>query len=395
MRTLPGVAVRDRAVSGTVAPRWRGALAYLALLARSLAPAARLRRRQPAVQRRSGRSSSRSSGRCAESSSSRSTTRCRTALPARRHAPTAWLAAMARKLVFVSALQPRRLHRPLRRAIPRPIRGRWFIGAAPVQPGLRAGALRSRGAARSAGLLEHRQAVQGRRAVRRAGAVGADQGRRPSPRGPRRAGMPSCGRCATSWPRSASSSTIATSIRQSCSPCSRATSSSSCPTARRRSRARSTRCCTTAGSSSAPTVGDLGDFMRRFGLEAMLLKRAQRRCRRRRARAAEPRPAGDRRRIPGRAGRVHLARPRPPRSAASTPRREGGDATIARPFSQHGAATSGAAPGAADVHEATDQERPGARRPRADERRRPAPERARRPRCRPTASSSLASSRSR
>ena len=32
LRTLPGVTVRDRAISGTVAPRWRGALAYLALL---------------------------------------------------------------------------------------------------------------------------------------------------------------------------------------------------------------------------------------------------------------------------------------------------------------------------------------------------------------------------
>jgi glycosyltransferase involved in cell wall biosynthesis len=36
MRTLPGVTVVDHGVSGTVAPRWRGALAYLALLLKLL-----------------------------------------------------------------------------------------------------------------------------------------------------------------------------------------------------------------------------------------------------------------------------------------------------------------------------------------------------------------------
>jgi hypothetical protein len=101
MRALPGVVVRDRAISGTVAPRWRGALAYLGLLCELW----RRRRGYDAVNlqfsafwpfelvllwplRR------------------RLVFTIHNPVPhgfaARRHAPTAWLAALARKLVFVS-----------------------------------------------------------------------------------------------------------------------------------------------------------------------------------------------------------------------------------------------------------------------------------------------------
>ena len=101
MRGLAGVAVRDRAISRTVAPRWRGALAYLSLLLDLW----RRRRGYAVVNlqfsvfwplellvlwplRR------------------RLVFTVHNPVPhgfaARRHAPTAWLAALAGKLVFVS-----------------------------------------------------------------------------------------------------------------------------------------------------------------------------------------------------------------------------------------------------------------------------------------------------
>jgi glycosyltransferase involved in cell wall biosynthesis len=134
LRTLPGVTVRDRAISGTVAPRWRGALAYLALLIDlwrrgrdydvvnlqfsafwpfELVLLWPLRRKlvftvhNPVPH----------------------------GFAARRHAPTAWLAAMAKKLVFVSRFS----HDDFIARYGERFRARAQIvvhGAAPVRPGL-------------------------------------------------------------------------------------------------------------------------------------------------------------------------------------------------------------------------------------------------------------------
>jgi len=101
MRGLPGVTVIDRGVSGTVAPRWRGALAYVALLLALLRRAGRFRVvnlqfsawwpvELPvlALLRR------------------RLVFTVHNAVPhgfaGRQHAPTRWIATIARALVFVS-----------------------------------------------------------------------------------------------------------------------------------------------------------------------------------------------------------------------------------------------------------------------------------------------------
>ena len=250
----------------------------------------------------SGRSSSCSSGRCAESSSSPSTTRCRTASPRaatrRRRGSPRW----REQLVFVSRFS----HDDFIARYGERFRARSrssSIGAAPVRPGLAPVRVRGRRAARarsSTGAPSSRTRGSScspswpdRRGSRRRGL---------RTRGPRRAGTPSCGRCATSWSRSASSSTIATSTRQQLlAPARAQTSSSSCRTARRRSRARSIRCCTTAGSSSAPTAATSA---------TSCAASASRRCccKERSADAVadvldrlESRPRRDRRRVPGRA----------------------------------------------------------------------------------------------
>ncbi|HEY4956328.1 MAG TPA: glycosyltransferase [Caldimonas sp.] len=101
MRALPRVTVRDRAISRTAAPRWRGALAYLSLLLELR----RRRRDYDAVNLQF------SAFWPFEMILLRSL-RHRLVFtvhnpvphgfPARRHRPTAWLAALANKLVFVS-----------------------------------------------------------------------------------------------------------------------------------------------------------------------------------------------------------------------------------------------------------------------------------------------------
>ena len=169
MRRLPGVTVHDRALSRTVAPRWQGALGYLALW---LGLWWR-RRRFDAINLQF------SAGWPLE-------------------LPFLW--ALRRRLVFTvhnavphgftgrapradradrpagadpGLRQPvlaRRLHRPLRRGLSRQVEApghRPHAGRARAA----AGAVPAGAAARGAGLLEHGQAVQGRRAVRRAGAL--------------------------------------------------------------------------------------------------------------------------------------------------------------------------------------------------------------------------------
>jgi len=134
LRALAGVTVRDRAISGTVASRWRGGLAYLALLVDlwrrrrgydvvnlqfsifwpfELALLWPLRRKlaftvhNPVPHGFAGR----------------------------RHAPTAWLAGMARKLLFVSRFS----HDDFIARYGERFRARSEVvvhGAAPVRPGL-------------------------------------------------------------------------------------------------------------------------------------------------------------------------------------------------------------------------------------------------------------------
>ena len=134
LRALPGVAVRDRAVSGTVAPRWRGLTAYLALLFELW----RRRRDYDVVNlqfsafwpfelvllwplRR------------------KLVFTVHNPVPhgfaRRRHAPTACLAEMANKLVFVSRFS----HDDFIARYGERFRARSavaIIGAAPVRPGL-------------------------------------------------------------------------------------------------------------------------------------------------------------------------------------------------------------------------------------------------------------------
>jgi glycosyltransferase involved in cell wall biosynthesis len=134
LRALPGVVVRDRAISRTVAPRWRGGLAYLGLLLElwrrrrgydainlqfsvfwpfELVLFGLLRRQlvftvhNPVPH----------------------------GFPGRRHAPTAWLAALARKLVFVSRFS--RADFIARYGARFGARSEVIAhGAAPIQPGL-------------------------------------------------------------------------------------------------------------------------------------------------------------------------------------------------------------------------------------------------------------------
>jgi glycosyltransferase involved in cell wall biosynthesis len=134
LRTLPGVVVRDRAISRTVAPRWRGVPAYLALLVDLW----RRRRDYDVVNlqfsvvwpfeivllwplRR------------------KLVLTVHNPVPhglaARRHAPTTWLAALAHRLVFVSRFS----HDDFMARYGERFRARSAIvghGAAPVQPGL-------------------------------------------------------------------------------------------------------------------------------------------------------------------------------------------------------------------------------------------------------------------
>ena len=142
LRALPGVVVRDRAISRTVAPRWRGGLAYLGAAARALAPAPRLRRDQSPVQRLLA---------------VRARPPRAAATTARLHRPQPGAARLSRaapradgvargageKARLRQPLQPRRLHRPLRRALRRAFRGhRPRRGADPA--GSCAGAVRGR-----------------------------------------------------------------------------------------------------------------------------------------------------------------------------------------------------------------------------------------------------------
>jgi glycosyltransferase involved in cell wall biosynthesis len=134
MRGLGGVSVRDRAVSRTVAPRWRGAPAYLA----TLLDLWRRRRRYRVVNlqfsafwpfeiaflwplRR------------------RLVFTVHNPVPhgfaGRRHRPTAWLAALARTLVFVSRFS----HDDFIARYGERFRARSLVighGTSPVQPGL-------------------------------------------------------------------------------------------------------------------------------------------------------------------------------------------------------------------------------------------------------------------
>ena len=169
---LPGVdGARPGASRGTVAPRWRGALAYLALWLELVAPAPRLRSRQPAVQRLLA-------ARAAVPLAAAQAPRVHGAQPVphgfagRRHRPTEWIARLARTLVFVSRFSRDDFIARYGEELSRQVAAAGH-GLMPVVPGLRAGALPAGAAARGARLLEHRQAVQGRRAVRRAGALAA------------------------------------------------------------------------------------------------------------------------------------------------------------------------------------------------------------------------------
>jgi glycosyltransferase involved in cell wall biosynthesis len=101
MRQLPGVAVFDRAISGSVAPRWRGAWAYLMLLVGLW----RQRHRYDAINLQF------SAGWPLEMPFLWALRRqlvftVHNAVPhgfgPGRHGPTAWIASLARRLVFVS-----------------------------------------------------------------------------------------------------------------------------------------------------------------------------------------------------------------------------------------------------------------------------------------------------
>jgi len=134
LRALSGVTVRDRAVSGTVAPRWRGALAYLALLLELWR-----RRRDYDVVNLQFSAFWPFELALLWPLRPKLVFTVHNPVPhgfaQRRHAPTAWLAAMARKLVFVSRFS----HDDFIARYGERFRGRCqvvAIGAAPVQPGL-------------------------------------------------------------------------------------------------------------------------------------------------------------------------------------------------------------------------------------------------------------------
>ncbi|MFG5406982.1 hypothetical protein ABXN37_01530 [Piscinibacter sakaiensis] len=202
LRSVEGITVHTADVSGSVAPRWRGVLGYLGLLLRLW----RGRRAWPTLM-------------------------LQFAPLGLAEWPFWWL--LRRRLVLA-----------VHNAVPdaaRPVAARAGRAAAalPAAP---------RGA--PAGLLEHGQALQGRGAVRGAGALARDR----AARARTGAGTRRCGRCRRGCARSACGSTTPTSTSRHCARCSRTrTRCSCCPTGRPRSRARSTSCCTRAARCCAPT----------------------------------------------------------------------------------------------------------------------------------------------